>query len=129
MNLKLMKSIKSVICWVFGLAFVIIPAQIMNIYGVDLNEGGMFVARLLGAAFILLALWLGLTRDVKDEAAQRGAAVAITVGDLVGFAILVYWQLTGTVSALGWINAAIYLLLAIGFAYVLVAEPEGKFAT
>ncbi len=129
MSLKLMMSIKSVICWVFGLAVVIFPAQLLSIYSVDLNEGGTFVARLLGASFIVLALWLGLAREVREETAHRAVAIAATVGDLLGFAILVYWQLTGTVNALGWINAAIYLLLAIGFAYTLVAEPEGKLAT
>jgi hypothetical protein len=129
MNLKLLMSIKSVICWLFGLAFIIIPVQTLSIYGIQLNEGGVFMAQLLGAAFILLALWLGMARDTKEELSKRAVAVSVTVGDLLGFALIVYGQLTGVGNALGWINALIYLLLAIGFAYTLVAEPQGKLAT
>jgi hypothetical protein len=105
------------------------PAQTLSIYGISLNETGIFVTRLLGASFVLLALWLGMARDTQEELSKRAVAVSVTVGDLLGFALIVYGQLTGVGNALGWINALIYLLLAIGFAYTLVAEPEGKLAT
>lgn len=128
MNLKLLMSIKSAICWVFGLAFVIIPAQTLTIYGINLTGDGIFMTRLLGAAFILLALWLGLARDTREVISKRAVAISVTIGDLLGFALMVFWLLTGNGNALGWVNAAIYLLLAIGFAYTLVVEPEGKLA-
>ena len=128
MNLKLLMSIKSAICWVFGLAFVIIPAQTLTFYGVNMIEGGIFMTRLFGASFILLALWLGLARDAKEVISRRAVAISVTIGDLLGFALMVYWLLTGNGNALGWVNAAVYLLLAIGFAYTLVVEPEGKLA-
>lgn len=128
MNLKLLMSIKSAICWVFGLAFIIIPAQTLTFYGVNMIEGGIFMTRLFGASFILLALWLGLARDAKEVISRRAVAISVTIGDLLGFALMVYWLLTGNGNALGWVNAAVYLLLAIGFAYTLVVEPEGKLA-
>ena len=128
MNLKLLMSIKSAICWVFGLAFIIIPAQTLTFYGVNMVEGGIFMTRLFGASFILLALWLGLARDAKEVISRRAVAISVTIGDLLGFALMVYWLLTGNGNALGWVNAAVYLLLAIGFAYTLVVEPEGKLA-
>ncbi len=128
MNLKLLMSIKSVICWVFGLAFLIIPAQILSIYGVTISQGGEMMVRLFGASFILLAMWLGLERDTSEVSSMRAVAISVVVGDLLGCAIMVYYLLTGTGNILGWVNALLYLLLAIGFGYTMVTEPKGKLA-
>ena len=121
-------SIKSVICGLFGLAFILVPAQTMSLYSVTLAEGGLLMTRLFGAAFIVLALWLGLARDTEELASKRAVAISVTVGDVIGCAIMVYAIMIGSVNALGWLTAILYLLLAIGFGYTLVSEPEGKLA-
>jgi threonine/homoserine/homoserine lactone efflux protein len=128
MNLKLLMSIKSVICWVYGLAFLIIPVQILSIYGATISQDGEMTVRLFGASFILLAMWLGLERDTSEVSSMRAVAISVAVGDLLGCAIMVYYLLTGTGNILGWFNALLYLLLAIGFGYTLVTEPKGKLA-
>jgi hypothetical protein len=128
MNLKLLMSIKSVICWVYGLAFLIIPVQILSIYGATISQDGEMTVRLFGASFILLAMWLGLERDTSEVSSMRAVAISVAVGDLLGCAIMVYYLLTGTGNILGWFNAVLYLLLAIGFGYTLVTEPKGKLA-
>jgi threonine/homoserine/homoserine lactone efflux protein len=121
-------SIKSVICWVYGLAFLIIPVQILSIYGVTISQDGEMTVRLFGASFVLLAMWLGLERDTSEVSSMRAVAISVAVGDLLGCAIMVYYLLTGTGNILGWFNALLYLLLAIGFGYTLVTEPKGKLA-
>jgi hypothetical protein len=128
MNLKLLMSIKSVICWVYGLAFLIIPVQILSIYGATISQDGEMTVRLFGASFVLLAMWLGLERDTSEVSSMRAVAISVAVGDLLGCAIMVYYLLTGTGNILGWFNAVLYLLLAIGFGYTLVTEPKGKLA-
>jgi len=128
MNLKLLMSIKSVICWVYGLAFLIIPVQILSIYGATISQDGEMTVRLFGASFVLLAMWLGLERDTSEVSSMRAVAISVAVGDLLGCAIMVYYLLTGTGNILGWFNALLYLLLAIGFGYTLVTEPKGKLA-
>lgn len=128
MNLKLMMSIKSVVCWIFGLAFIVVPGPLMNFYGVALSDGGLLMVRLLGAAFVLLALWLGLARETHDQEAMNAVAISVTVGDVLGAVILAVGILTGTGNALLWTAVILYLLLAIGFGYVWFAKPEGKLA-
>jgi hypothetical protein len=86
------------------------------------------MTRLLGAAFVVLALWLGLARETHDQEAMNAVAISVTVGDLLGAAVLTYSILTGTGNALLWTAVILYLLLAIGFGYVWLAKPEGKFA-
>jgi Ca2+/Na+ antiporter len=121
-------STKSVICLLFGIAFVLVPAQIISLYGASLTEGDIFMTRLFGASFVLLGLWLGLDRNTQEVESRRAVAISVAIGDVLGCAIMVYALLTGVINALGWVNAVIYLLFAIGFAYVLVSEPEGKLA-
>ncbi|MFN2111108.1 MAG: hypothetical protein ACK2UI_15750 [Anaerolineae bacterium] len=128
MTLKTLMSTKSVICLLFGIAFVLVPAQIISLYGASLTEGGIFMTRLFGASFVLLGLWLGLDRNTQEVESRRAVAISVAIGDVLGCAIMVYALLTGVINALGWVNAVIYLLFAIGFAYVLVSEPEGKLA-
>lgn len=128
MSLKNLMSVKSVICLLFGIAFVLVPVQTMNLFGLRLDTDGAVVTRLLGASFVLLGIWLGLQRTVVDEEAHRAVAAAVGVGDLIGAAVMIFAGLSGVGNALGWVIAAVYLLLAIGFGYVLFAEPQGKLA-
>jgi hypothetical protein len=50
--------------------------------------------------------------------------LANLAGDVVGFVVILLGQLAGVANALGWSNVAIYLLLALGFAYVQFMEPR-----
>lgn len=128
MKLKTLMSIKSAICLLFGIALVLVPAQLVSLYGISLTEGGVLMTRLFGASFVLLGLWLGLDRNTQEAESKRAVAISVSVGDVIGCVIMIYASLTGTINALGWFNAVLYLLLAIGFAYSLVSEPEGKLA-
>ncbi len=128
MKLKTLMSIKSVVCWVFGLLFLILPVQALAIYGLTLGTEGVMMTRLFGASFILLAMWLGLERDTEEASSKRAVAISVSVGDLLGCAVMVYYLLTGSGNALGWVNALVYLLFAVGFGYTLIAEPRGQLA-
>lgn len=128
MKLKTLMLVKSVICLLFGVAFVVLPIQVMGLYDIALSSDGALVARLLGAAFIVLGIWLALQRNVTDPTAQRAVATSSVIGDTIGAVVIALALINGTGNILGWVNVAIYALLAIGFAYVLLAQPEGRLA-
>ncbi len=128
MKRKTLMSVKSVICLIFGIAFVILPALTASLFGLALDEAGMLVARLFGAAFIGLGLWLWLERSIYEEESRRAVLVAVSISDLLGGAIMVYALLNGLGNMLAWTIAALYLLFAAGFGYLLFAAPEGKLA-
>jgi len=117
-------TVKAIVCIVFGLGFVILPSFVMNLYDVNLGEGGVYMTRLLGQAFILLSLLLWLVRNTDEAATRRAFALAILVGDLIGFVISLQGQLAGSVNALGWVTVIIYLVLALGFGYFLLPGNE-----
>lgn len=120
MNYKNITTISSIVAFVFGLGFVLMPAQLTGFYNVTLNEGGIFIGQLFGSALLGFGVlnWFG--RHFSDEQAQQGLANANMVGDGVGFIFALMGQMSGAtgVNALGWSVVAIYLLLALGFAYL-----------
>ena len=124
MKLKTWMTVKAIVCIVFGLGFVILPSFVMNLYDVNLGEGGVYMTRLLGQAFILLSLLLWLVRSTEETATRRAFALAVFVGDLIGFIITLQGQLAGSVNALGWVTVIIYLVLALGFGYFLLPGNE-----
>jgi hypothetical protein len=100
----------------------------MAFFGYDLNASGALGVRLLGASFIVLALWLGLGRETEEDLSRRAVCSAVLVGDLLGAVVITYGLLTGVGNALAWTAVLLYLVLAVLFGYYLVTQPEGKFA-
>lgn len=109
---------------VFGVAFVVASGPLLSIYGITLDKAGTLVAQLFGAALISLATLNWFARNVTDPAARQAVVLGNLAGDAVGFVVILLGQLAGIANALGWSNVAIYLLLALGFAYVQFMEPR-----
>jgi hypothetical protein len=116
--------VAAVIGAVFGVGFVVASGPLLAIYGITLDKAGTLVAQLFGAALISLAVLNWLARNVTGPEARRAVVLANLAGDVVGFVVILLGQLAGVANALGWSNVAIYLLLALGFAYVQFMEPR-----
>lgn len=126
MKLRNMMIIKSVICTVFAIAFLVVPAQALDLYGMQTDDVGLFGMRLLGSAFAVLAILLFMARSVRDRDMSRAIAAGVAVGDFIGFVVAIWGQLNGIANAFGWVTVAVYFLLAAGFAYFLLREPEAS---
>lgn len=124
MTLKNWMSAKAVICVLFGLGFVFIPETLASFYGMSTNDSGVLMTRFFGQAFILLGVLLWLARNTSEQATQRAFSISVFIGDIVGFAIAIMAQLSGVMNALGWLSVALYLVLALGFGYFLIAKPS-----
>ena len=107
-----------------GVGFVVASGPLLAIYGITLDKAGTLVAQLFGAALISLATVNWLARNVTDAGARQAVVLGNLAGDIVGFVVILLGQLAGISNALGWSNVAIYLLLALGFAYVQFREPR-----
>lgn len=130
MKLGTLMATKSVICLVFGVIFVLTPGVLLAIYGVkNVNPGLLFMARLYGAAFVLLGVMLWLAKSDEGSVALRAIVLAVLIGDGVGFLVALLAQLADMMNGLGWSVVALYLLLSIGFGYFYVqiskATPSG----
>ena len=116
MKLSSFLLVKAVISLVFGIGLALMPAAVMSLYGVMLEPGGMFMAQLVGASLIGIGLICWLDRSTDHDALQ-GITLALFIGDTVGFIVALLGQLSGLMNALGWVNVAIWLLLALGLGY------------
>jgi hypothetical protein len=120
MTYKNITTVACVISIIFGLGFILMPAQLTSFYNVTLNAGGIFIGQLFGAALLGYGVlnWFG--RDFSAEQAQQAVTNTNLAGDVLGFIFSLIAQLNGNtgVNALGWSTVLIYLLMALAFAYL-----------
>ncbi|MBD3850398.1 MAG: hypothetical protein IFK93_03830 [Acidobacteria bacterium] len=124
MKLGNLFAVNTVIAGLFGLAFVFAPAQLLAQYGLVVDAGFGLVAQLFGAAMVGYAILTWLVRKVGDSEARRAIVLALFISDGVAFVLALMAQLKGLVNSLGWSTVAIYLLLALGFAYFHFAKTS-----
>ena len=124
MKLSNLLAVAAVIGAVFGVGFVVASGPVLAIYGITLDKAGTLVAQLFGALLIGLATLNWFARNVSEPEARQAVVLGNLVGDVVGFVVILIGQLSGIANAVGWSNVAIYLLLALGFAYVQFMKPR-----
>jgi hypothetical protein len=125
MKLSTLMVIKAIVCLAFAVLLLAIPAQLMSIYGVELDAGGAFMARLYGSSLAgnLLLTWL--SRGSRDSEALRAAIAGLFLYDAIGLVVSVAAMLSGLMNPLGWSVVAIYLFLTVGYGYFhFIQTPE-----
>ena len=123
MTLRNFFAVAAIIAFVYGAGFVLIPGPLVALYGVTLDAVGIVVGQLFGAALIGFGTlnWFARAAHDHEEPAVRAILLANLASDGLGFVLSLLNQLSGRagVNALGWSTVALYLLLALGFAYFL----------
>lgn len=110
----------SVVAFLFALGFILMPAALISFYGVTLNEAGVLIAQLFGAVLLGFGVLNWSARGWQEGAATQAVLTANLVSDAIGLIFSLIGQLGGVpgVNALGWSTVLIYLVLAVGFAYL-----------
>lgn len=124
MNLRNLFTLNAIAAVLFGLAFVLVPGSLTDLYDAELSDAGLYIARLLGAAYLAFAVLAWGSRDAQDSTARQAIVLALFVGFVFGFVISLVGQLNNIVNALGWITVAIYLLFAIAYGYFQFRPSE-----
>ncbi|MCK4558660.1 MAG: hypothetical protein KAV45_02680 [Calditrichia bacterium] len=126
MNLRILMVINTVIAGLFGIAFVLIPWQVLSLYGVQPNPAINYIGELFGAALIGFAVLTWTARNAADSDARTAIVRALFIGDAVGFIVALIAQLGAVVNNLGWSTVIIYLFLAAGFGYFHFTKPSAE---
>ena len=115
----------SVVAFLFALGFILMPAQLIKLYNVTLNEGGILISQLFGATLLGFGLLNWSARSWGAGEATRAVLMANLATDAIGLIFALIGQLGGVpgVNALGWSTVVIYLILTAGFAYLRFATP------
>jgi hypothetical protein len=117
MTLGTFLLIKAIISIVFGAAFALVPGAVASVYGYDMEPVGTLMSRYLGAALIGIGLICFLFRGVADAGALQAVTLALFIGDAIGAVVALWGQFGPTARPLGWLNVAIWALLALGLGY------------
>ena len=126
MKLNVFMAIVAVVAVLFGLGFVLVPEQLMSLYGAAPDAGTNYMAQLLGAALLGFAVILWLCKDAEDSPVRQAILLGLFVAEGVGFGVALIIQLGGTINALGWSTVIIYLLFTLGFGYFRFIKSAAK---
>jgi hypothetical protein len=120
---KTLMVIKSVVCLLFGIAFIFLPRALFSIFGVTLGAGQVFPAWEYGAALFgnMVLTWYARNADRSDT--RMAIIRALFVYDAIGVIISIAAIINGILNPLGWLVVALYLFFTIGFGYFLIARP------
>ena len=122
MKISSFLMLKAIISLVFGIGFIAIPTAVWSIYGVELDPAGIMTTRFFGACLVGIGLICWITRN-GDSNTLKGITLSLCIADTIGFIIALTAQLSEVINALGWINVAIWLLLALGLGYFRFLKP------
>jgi hypothetical protein len=116
----------AIVAAIFGALLLLVPNDLVAMYGVQpMNSTGVYNSQLYGAFLLgLAAINWGISR-VMAEDALRAVAFGNLVGSGLALVVAVVRQFQPDSSPMGWLNVAIFVLVAAGFAYALVAHMDG----
>ena len=126
MKLGTFMAIAAVLALVFGLAFILVPAQLLALYGVTLEQGGQWVGRYLGSAFLGIGVLTWLGRKAAPGEGLRAILLGSFVLGVTGLVVAVLDSILGVGNALAWSTVVIYLFLTVGFGYFQFVKPAGS---
>jgi hypothetical protein len=119
MNAKTFLTINAIVALVYGVAFVLIPAQLGVIYGVPADVHTELDAQFFGSALITIGVLLWFAKDFNDPDAVRGILIATAVGDVVGGGVNLVGTFGGLLNGMAWSSTLVYVLLLVGSLYFL----------
>jgi len=124
MKLSTVFLVNAIVALLFGLGFLLIPEATLAPYGLTLDEVGINIARLYGAALLGYAVLTWSARNSEESAARRAIVLALFLSTGVGFVVSVVNQLSGLANALGWSTVVLFLLFTLAYGYFQFAQPS-----
>lgn len=102
-----------------GLGTIFAPQSYLAPMGITLDDSGTAFARVYGATVLMTAVITWLARDAAPSQALHAVVVGLFVGNALALIVTLTTILSGIGTTLAWVNIALFLLLAAGFAYFL----------
>jgi len=126
MNYRMMFLINALIAVAFGVGFLILPSRVLNQFDVDDYASTRMVAQFFGTAMLALGLLLWFAKDVSDAGTQKGMGIALLVGSVGGLLVTFLGTTSRVMRSSGWLMMLIYLLLGLGYAYLVFLKRESS---
>ena len=122
MKLRTFLTIVAVIALLYALGLILMPAFMATTYGFGTSASEILLGRFFGVEMLVVGLITWLAKDLTG-ASVRPIIIGSLIGDIVGAFVALMGTLTGVMNSVGWSAVAIYLLIALGFAYFQFKAP------
>jgi hypothetical protein len=116
--------LNAVIAGFYGIALLAVTDPILDIYGIDANADGVYMARWFGLGLIATGLTTWLTKDAADAATGRAIAQALGITYGIGVVLAMCGTVFGPFNVLGVVAIGLNLLLGAGFVWFGFVEPR-----
>ena len=124
MKFSTLLVVNAVVALVYGIGLVLLPSTLLSIYGVTPGPAVNLASQLFGVELLHVGLICWFARKVSDSPAQRAIIIASLIGQVIGLVVSLMGTLSGVFNAVGWSAVAIYLVLALGYAYLQFMKPS-----
>lgn len=130
MTIRNLAIVSAVLAVLFGLGALLVPAQFLAPFGVELPEAGLLVTRLFGAHLVALSVVDWFARDDLRgggrPGTERGIVLANILAPALSIVLVVTGMLGGIVGAIGWVNVALLAIIGVGWIYLgLLGGTDG----
>jgi hypothetical protein len=129
MNAKMFLSIAAVVATLYGIGFLLVPDTLFQVYGVASSPGALLGFRYFGVGLLSVGLILWFVRGSHEWSTLRGVLLGLIIANVVGVIVSAWGTMTGLMNAMGWTGVAIYLILLLGYAYIIKAGPRQSSAS
>ena len=128
MNYKFLFVLNALVSLLLGFALLIVPTRAMEFFGTETYASTLLVARFFGTALIAIGLLLWFAKDAADEGVHKGLAWALFISAVLGLIVNVIGvsPASGVIRANGYITIIVYILFALGYAFMLFLKPKMK---
>lgn len=119
MKFKTILTINSVLAFAAGLACVLMPAQLIANYGVNLTSMGLVIYQFWGVALIGIGMLSWFVRGINELALQKKIAIVLLITNGLSSIIAVRGQYAGA-NASGWTTVVTFFILALCYGIFLL---------
>jgi hypothetical protein len=117
MTLKNLFLANSAISVFFSLALLLIPASMLELFGMSAGPVDKLLIQFFGAELLGAGLITLFGMNTKELRSHRSLTLSFFIANGIGFIVALGGMLTGVMNGLGWLIVLVYLILAAGFAY------------
>ena len=116
--LKLLLAVTAIVTVPFGVASLLLPAEVGALYGSTTDANGLLWARYYGAAILAVGLIAWQACRWRSVEALRGVTQVLFILFILNLGVSLPAQFAGHVNALGWTTVVLEALLIIGFGII-----------
>ena len=126
MSYKFLFVLNALVALAVGLAFLIVPATVLSYFGTEARVPELLIGRFFGSAMIALGLVLWFAKDASEPSVHRGMGIALLVSAVIGLVVNIIGvsPASGVIRTNGWIPIVVYVLFALGYAFMIFLKPK-----